>query len=184
MATALLLAACTLASACTSTDSRTDEAPKKTPTAVAKPSSQAPADPTETAKAEAVETYRQYWQAMERLYADPSGKDTSVKQYAAAAALLNAEKDAKSAHSRKLIHTGEVSVLNPTVTSYDIDRKIPNVAISSCLDISRWQVVHAESKEPAALPTTRLTKYVIVSTVERWPEGWRVIRDEPQGKQC
>ncbi|WP_405803582.1 hypothetical protein OG729_00800 [Streptomyces sp. NBC_00210] len=143
-----------------------------------------PADPAEAAKADAIDTYKRYWQEMERLYVDSTGKGANLKPYAAAAALINAEADAKSMHGRGLVVTGEVAVGSPTVTKIDINRKIPNVTLSSCLDISRWQVIHSKTKKPAALPTERLTKYVIVSTIERWPEGWRVIKDEPQEQNC
>ncbi|MFF3249120.1 secreted protein/lipoprotein [Streptomyces sp. NPDC002870] len=121
---------------------------------------------------------------MEKLYADSTGKGAALKQYAASAALINAEADAKSMHRRNLVTTGEVTVGRPTVTKLDINRKIPNATLSSCLDVSRWQVINSATKKPAALPPERLTKYVIVSTVERWPEGWRVIRDEPQEQKC
>jgi hypothetical protein len=121
---------------------------------------------------------------MQKLYADSTGKGSNLKQYAASAALSNAEANAKRAHDRNRIHIGGVTVGNPTVTKLDINRKIPNATLSSCLDISRWQVVDTTTKKPVTLPSNRLTKYVIVTTVERWPEGWRVIRDEPQDKSC
>ncbi|MEU0275742.1 secreted protein/lipoprotein [Streptomyces sp. NPDC006307] len=141
-------------------------------------------DPTESAKNHAIAIYRSYWQEMEKLYADPGGTSANLKVYAAAAALKAAESDAKRAHDRNRIHIGKVTVGNPTVTKADLDREIPNVTLSSCLDISQWHVVDATTKKPVTLPSNRLTKYVIVTTIERWPEGWRVIRDEPQGKAC
>ncbi|MFI5808771.1 hypothetical protein [Streptomyces sp. NPDC051561] len=56
------------------------------------------------------------------------------------------------------------------------------VTLSSCLDISRWQVVDSTTRKPAILPKERLTKFVVVSTLERWSAGWKVIRDEPQAQ--
>ncbi|MFG2631547.1 hypothetical protein [Streptomyces sp. NPDC048473] len=181
----LLAVACTLTTATGCSSGKADD-PKEapSPSASVKQTPSKPADATETAKNEAIATYKKYWQAMERLYADISGKNTDLKQYAASSALASAEADAKSTHARNMIHVGEVSVRNPTVTNHDIDRKIPNVTISSCLDIDRWQVINAKTKKPATLPTSRLTRFVVVSTVERWPEGWKVIRDEPQDKAC
>jgi hypothetical protein len=183
---AIAITACALISisACSS-GSDTGKGAEETPSTSAPASQQTkPADPTETAKTDAVDAYKQYWHEMERLYADSSGKGANLKQYAASAALKSAEADAKRTHDRKRIHTGEVTVGNPTVTKLDINRKIPNATISSCLDISQWQVVDSSTKKPVTLPPKRLTKYVIVTTVERWPEGWRVIRDEPQAKAC
>ncbi|MFD4861693.1 hypothetical protein [Streptomyces atratus] len=181
----LLVVACALTTATGCSSGKADD-PKEapSPSASTKQTPSKPADPNETAKNEAVATYKQYWQAMERLYSDSSGKNNDLKQFAAGAALKNAEADAKNMHSKGRIISGHVAVGSPTVTSADISRKIPNATLSSCLDISHWQVIDSTTKKPTALPPTRLTKYVIVSTVERWPEGWRVIRDEPQGQKC
>ncbi|MDG9709734.1 secreted protein/lipoprotein [Streptomyces sp. DH10] len=121
---------------------------------------------------------------MEKLYADPTGKNAHLDQYAAAAALKNAEADAKRAHDRGRIYTGSIALTDQTVTKVNVSGKIPNATVSSCLDISKWQTVDAETKKPVALPENRLTKYLIVSTVEKYPEGWRVTSDEPQGKSC
>ena len=172
----------TTASACNSDDSA-NKNPKPSPPVSASQSPK-PADPSETAKAEATGTYKQYWQEMERLYADSSGKGADLKQYAASAALKNAEADAKSMHDNGRIITGKVAVGSSTVTKLDIDGKIPNATVSSCLDISHWQVIDSSTKKPVSLPSKRLTKYVVISTVEKWPEGWRVIKDEPQGQAC
>ncbi|NUK21674.1 secreted protein/lipoprotein [Streptomyces lunaelactis] len=121
---------------------------------------------------------------MEKLYADPTGKRAHLDQYAASAALKNAQADAKSTHDRGLINTGEVAITDQAVTNVDTSGKIPNATLSSCLDISLWQTLHAKTKKPVTLPDNRLTKYVIVSTVEKYPEGWRVTRDDPHGKSC
>jgi hypothetical protein len=136
------------------------------------------------AKKEATAAYGSYWQEMEKLYADPTGKSANLDQYAASAALKNAEVDAKRAHDRGRVYVGSVAVTDQTVTKVDASGRIPNATLSSCLDISKWQTVDAKTKEPVSLPENRLTRYVIVSVVEKYPEGWRVTRDEPQGKSC
>ncbi|MCX4515940.1 hypothetical protein OHA27_38135 [Streptomyces sp. NBC_01619] len=179
----VFLAGATMAvSACSANESKdADHKASATPSAV---QSSKPADPAETAKKEAIGTYEKYWQEMERLYADSKGKSSDLAQYAASAALSNAEADAKQMHGKGLIVSGEVTVGRPTVTNADLNRMVPNVTLSSCLDVSRWRVLDQDTKKPAALPSTRLTKYVITSTIERWPQGWRVIRDEPQAKAC
>lgn len=180
----LLLVACALLSAAGCGSGKADD-PKESPTptpSVAQPSKSA--DPTEAAKNEAVSTYKKYWKEMERLYADRHGDGAGLKLYAAAAALEGAKSDAKSMHDKGNIITGSVAVGTPTVTKADIDRRVPNATISSCLDVTGWKVVDSTTKKPVSLPQDRLTKYVVVSTIERWPEGWRVIKDEPQGKKC
>jgi hypothetical protein len=135
-------------------------------------------------KKEAISTYQAYWQEMEKLYADPTGQSSHLDQYAASAALENAEADAKRAHDRGRIYIGNVVLTDQSVTKADITGKVPNATVSSCLDISSWRTVDADTKKPVSLPSNRLTKYLISSTVEKYPEGWRVTSDEPQGKPC
>ncbi|MGI5397081.1 hypothetical protein [Streptomyces sp. CA-251251] len=148
------------------------------------PATTATADPQATAKKEALATYQAYWQEMEKLYADPTGQSARLDQYAASAALKNAEADAKRAHDRGRIYTGKVVVTEQTVIKADATGKVPNATVSSCLDVSSWLTVEAKTKKPVPLPSDRLTKYLISSTVEKYPEGWRVTSDEPQGKPC
>ncbi|MBB6081045.1 hypothetical protein [Streptomyces paradoxus] len=182
-AVAVTLSAILAQSACSSSDGK-DEAADVSPSIAQSPTSSAPADPKETAKKEAVTAYGAYWQQMEKLYADPTGKAAHLDQYAASAALKNAEADAKRAHDRGRIYTGGVALTDQTVTKVNVSGKIPNATVSSCLDISKWRKVDAKTKKPVSLPKNRLTKYRILSTVEKYPEGWRVTRDDPQGKSC
>ncbi|NEC35495.1 secreted protein/lipoprotein [Streptomyces rubrogriseus] len=121
---------------------------------------------------------------MEKLYADPTGENAHLDRYAASEALKGAETDAKSTHDRGLVITGKVSLSGANVTKVDVSGQVPNATVSACLDISRWVTASAKSRESVSLPETRLTSYEIVSVVEKYPEGWRVTRDEPQGKAC
>ena len=182
----VMVATAVAVSGCSSEQPKTESKPTGAPSLrpAATPSPALGRDPVQTAKAEAIEAYEQYWKQMERLYAVKEGDATGLEKYAASAALQNAENDAKRAHRRDLVHVGSVVVKNPTATAADIKRKVPNVTLSSCLDISRWQVVNASTKKPVALPTQRLTKFVVLSTVEKWSAGWKVIRDEPQAQAC
>jgi len=182
-AASLTLCAALALTACSSSDER-NEAADESPTAAQSPTASVTADPKDTAKKEVIAAYGAYWQEMEKLYVDLTGKSARLDQYAASAALKNAEADAKSTHDRGLINIGDVAVTDQAVTKVDTSGKIPNATVSSCLDISRWQTVNAKTNKPVSLPANRLTKYVIVSTVEKYPEGWRVTRDEPQGKSC
>ncbi|MEW2078101.1 MULTISPECIES: hypothetical protein [unclassified Streptomyces] len=181
-AASLTLCALVALSACGASDGDGEAAVETSPTPSA--SSSASSDPKEAVKREAIAAYQGYWQEMEKLYADESGAGANLKKYAASAALKNATADAKRTHDRGLINIGDVRVIDPAVTKYDAKGKIPNATISGCLDISQWQTVDVDTKKPVTLPSNRLTKYLIVSTLEKWPEGWRVIRDKPQGKPC
>ncbi|MFB8211116.1 hypothetical protein [Streptomyces sp. NPDC056010] len=155
-----------------------------TATATAKKPSAKPADPAEASKSEAIATYTSYWREMGRSYAKGSVEGTALKDYAAGSALVSATTGMTNMRKGGQTTVGEVTVENPTVTQIDMDRKVPHVRLSSCLDISRWEVVDRNTKKPIVLPSGRLTRYVVVSVVEQWPEGWRVVRDTPQEKSC
>ncbi|MFJ9752702.1 hypothetical protein [Streptomyces chartreusis] len=182
-AACLMLCALIALAACSSSDEN-GKAAGKPPAAEESPTPTAGADPRETAKKEAITAYEAYWQEMQKLYADQTGKSANLDQYAASAALTNAQNDARLAHDRGNVLVGDVVVTEPTVTKADTNGKIPNVILSSCLDISKWETVDAKTRKPVDLPDNRLLKYRIISAVEKYPEGWRVTRDEPQGKSC
>ncbi|MFD8690743.1 hypothetical protein [Streptomyces sp. NPDC059651] len=181
----LLLVAGTLAgvSACTSDDPAEGKPSNAAPTPAGRQSSAA-ADPTDTAKREALTTYATYWREMSRSYSKGSSKETSLKDYAAGAALAGADAGMKNMRKAGQITVGQVKVGASTVTQIDMSGRIPNAKLSSCLDVSQWVVTDRNTRKPVALPSDRLTKYVVVSVVEKWPEGWRVIRDEPQEDSC
>ncbi|MGW1767318.1 hypothetical protein ACWCQL_25050 [Streptomyces sp. NPDC002073] len=174
-----------LTSACTTSDGGGDEkAASPAPTVAVAPRTSAPADPTEVAEAEAIAAYRRYWTEMEKAYAQGSAQGTALRSYAAGATLSRANYDIEDVVKSGKLIVGTVSIGNPTATAVDIDRKIPNVSLSSCLDVSHWTVVSRESRRPVAMPTNRLTRYVATAVVEKWPDGWKVIKSEPQVRAC
>ncbi|MEU9062427.1 hypothetical protein AB0D13_27060 [Streptomyces sp. NPDC048430] len=184
---ALLLAACTMAGipACSSDDSTTTSKKSSTPPASEPSQAKSSADPTEKAKAEVLDIYAKYWRQMERSYGQASTSGTDIKQYAAGVALVQVQQGTADMKSDGQLLTGSVKVGSPTVTQIDIDGKAPSATISSCLDVSHWDIVDAKTKKQLPLPSERLTQYVNVSTLERWPDGWKVIEDDPQeGKPC
>ncbi|MFF5505843.1 hypothetical protein [Streptomyces roseolus] len=185
----LACATAALAVGCTSNEPASPKPPATTPavtttTAPEPTQSQPPADPVEAAKKEAIATYLSHWEEVRKRYGDKTNKAGDLEKYAASAALSQVKYDTENMRKQNTVALGAVTVGNPTAISADIDRKIPHVVISSCLDISQWQVLNADTKKPVSLPKERLLRYVMKATVEKWPEGWRVIRDEPQGKKC
>ncbi|MGW6557615.1 hypothetical protein [Streptomyces hydrogenans] len=184
----LACATAVLAVGCTSNEPASPKPPATTPaTATAAPEptpSETPADPADTAKKEAIATYLSHWNEVEKRYADKTDKAGDLKKYAAATALYQVERDAEDFHKKGLVTTGTITVGNPTAISADVDRKVPKVVISSCMDITQWQTIHSDTGKPAVLPANRLLRYVIKATVEKWDKGWVVITDEPQGKKC
>ncbi len=177
-----------LAVGCTSNEPASSKPAVTTPSATvstpAPASTETPADPAEAAKKAAIATYLSHWKEVEKRYADKADKAGDLKKHAAAVAQYQVEVDAKEFHKRGLVTTGSIAVGNPTVVSADVDRKVPMVVISSCMDITQWKTIHSDTGEPAALPSNRLLRYVIKATVEKWEKGWVVIKDEPQGKKC
>ncbi|MEV0449794.1 hypothetical protein [Streptomyces sp. NPDC050600] len=182
---AVVAAAAAVATGCTTNEPTSSKPPAAVSVAPSPTTaSPLPENPEEAAKKQAIATYLSHWKEVEKRYADKTGKAGDLKKYAASAALSQVETDTENMRKKNVLILGKVTLDNPTAVSADINRKVPNVVISSCMDISRWRVVDADTQKPASLPKERLLRYVIKATVEKWPEGWRVIRDEPQGKKC
>lgn len=180
----LALSTVLAAAGCTSnTESPDNNAPmSQAPSATT--SATPPPDPTEAAKKEAIAAYEAYWKEMERVYATASLEGTDITRYAAGPALSRPRLEAE--HLRKVgrVFTGRVGLTNSTVTHTELGGKVPGIRLSSCLDVSAWKVKDTKTNKPVATPTNHLTKYVIVTTVERWKDGWKVIKDEPQERAC
>ncbi|MEW1637472.1 hypothetical protein AB0469_25790 [Streptomyces sp. NPDC093801] len=182
---AFLLTVCVaLTAACTSS-SESDNAKDKTamPTLSAAPSKLASLDPTEAAKEQALAAYKGYWAELPKVYAMPAIEGTEIKRYAAAEALSQAEASVKNLSTTKSVMTGLPILTNPTITDAALDKKTPSVTISSCLDVVQWKIVNKASGEPAAMPSNRVTKYVVVALVERWEDGWKVLKATPKADQ-
>ncbi|WP_234482059.1 hypothetical protein [Streptomyces sp. MBT49] len=180
----MLYAAAALAGCSSGEDTTATESTAPTLSASAAPVSTAPADPESEAKSTALTVYRGFWREMQALYADRNGTTKDLAQYAASETLSKAESDAQRAHAQGRIYLGEVTFSGAMVTKAELDNPTPRVTLSSCLDVSRWQPVDAKTREPVTLPGDRITKYQVVTTLEKWPQGWRVVRDKPQGKKC
>lgn len=149
------------------------------------PSSDKPTDPAEVAKAEAIATYVKYWDEMEKSYATGRVEGTDIKKFAAGAALARPEAEVPKIAKAGRAFTGEVGISTSTVTKADLDREVPSVTLSSCIDVTKWIPLDRKSGQPAALPSERLTRFVALTTLEKWPDGWKVLTDEPQtGRPC
>lgn len=183
---AALLTACALvgAAAC-GTDQPSDKrlasstasSPSPTPTT-------APADPSEQTKSQLIALYRAYWDETERAYAAGTTKGTRLSEYAAGVAMASTTNDIAGQRKAGQVAIGEVAIKDSVVTAIDLDRKVPSATLASCLDIAQWELMDRTTRAKVDLPDERLTKFVMTSTFEKWPEGWRVVRDEPQSKAC
>ncbi|MFE5484105.1 hypothetical protein [Streptomyces sp. NPDC056527] len=143
-----------------------------------------PSDSVDQTKTQLIHIYDNYWAQMEKAYALGSAKETDLSKYAAGLALVKAEKNIANHSKAGRSTTGTVRISSSTVTKSDLSSKVPSATLTSCLDVSEWDLIDRKTKKKVALPEGRRTQYVIVSTFERWPEGWRVIKDEPQDQAC
>ncbi|MFB7356133.1 hypothetical protein [Streptomyces gardneri] len=182
----ILLASTFFLVACNSAEDKPEAKPPTTPvpmtTSVA-PATPAP-DPSELTKSALVHLYRNYWAEVEKAYEQGSTKETRLSDFAAGLALSKAQKNVTNHSTAGRVTKGTVSVNSLTVTMLDLNRKVPNAKLSTCLDISQWTLIDKATKKRVDLPSGRLTRYVIVTTLEKWPQGWRVVVDEPQDQAC
>lgn len=181
----LLLAACAVAtSGCTSAGSvdgkKTESA---SPAVSVSPSSSASADPAEQAKTDALAAYAAYWKELPKAFAVPAIEGTDLKRYAAAEALSKAEVTVTNLNTNGRVMTGQPTVSNSTVTSAELEKTTPNVSVSSCLDVTNWQIVDKKSGKPAPVASSPVSKYVITSLLERWDGSWKVLRYELHADQ-
>ncbi|MFF8702952.1 hypothetical protein ACF067_28245 [Streptomyces albidoflavus] len=166
----------------------TDASPgTATPSASKDPASSAPslAEPEKGGEAEAMAAYRAHWQEVEKAYAKNSIEGTDIKKTSVGPARLAIEKSVKSARENGQAVKGSPGLSNLTVTKADLNRDVPKVHLSSCLDVSKWVIYNKSTGEPVPQPSDRLTKYTVTSLLEKWPDGWVVTKDEPhQDTQC
>ncbi|MGW3491606.1 hypothetical protein [Streptomyces sp. NPDC001054] len=186
-AVALLMALAAGASGCSGTDepAKSDARPA-TASATAPGSSHAQRSalsPEERAGKEASAAYRAYWQVVQDYYASENPDPKVLQKHATSVALRQVEEDARAMHEEGQIATGTVALDTPTVTKADLGRKVPSVSLSTCIDVSKWKFQDAHTGKAADLDRG-LDRYVIKASLEKWPQGWTVLRDEPQGTKC
>ncbi|ASY36993.1 hypothetical protein CAC01_30605 (plasmid) [Streptomyces sp. CLI2509] len=116
-------------------------------------------------------------------YASETPDPKVLQKHATSVALRQVEEDARAMHKEGQIATGTVALDTPTVTKTDLGRKVPSVSLSTCIDVSKWKFQDARTGKPADLDRG-LDRYVIKASLEKWPQGWTVLRDEPQGTKC
>ncbi|MDX3540850.1 hypothetical protein PV721_42535 [Streptomyces sp. MB09-01] len=172
------LALCVVLTAgCISSSDADNEKDKEAqPSVSASPSKSATLDPSEAAKAEALSAYKAYWTEVPKAFAVPAIEGTDLKRYAAAEALSKAEVTVANLTKNGRVMTGEPVVTNSTVTSAELEKKTPNVSVSSCLDVSNWKIIDKKTGQPAPVASSPVSKYVITSLLERWDGSWKVLK--------
>ncbi|PNE43556.1 hypothetical protein AOB60_00410 [Streptomyces noursei] len=144
----------------------------------------APHDPQAREKTAVLASYRALWAEQVKAYAKASDEGTELRKYATADALARAMGDLqrlKDGH--KVVH-GEPKH-DPTVTSMNLDKKIPEAKITDCLDVSGWKLMTNDGKP---VPTAQgvLKRYVATATAQKWGQRWMMtqLAPDPARKPC
>lgn len=164
-------------------------APPASPSASASKSSPAespsPGDSEQGEEAEALATFRAYWDEVEKAYAKNSVGGADIRKVSAGPARLAIEQSVRSARENGQAVKGGPRTTKLAVTEADLDRDVPKVRLSGCLDVSEWVIYRKDTGDPVPQPDDRLTKYVVTALLEKWPDGWVVTKSEPhQDTQC
>ncbi|SHN30914.1 hypothetical protein [Streptomyces yunnanensis] len=139
-------------------------------------------DPQAEAKQEVLGTYREFWAAQTKAYAQANVSGTDLKKYATADALSRAEGDILSLQRAGVVTEGQPKS-SPQVTALALQKKVPAATITDCLDISGWRQV--EKKTGKDVPRNNaLTRYVTVVSAEKWGKQWMILKVDPQQRSC
>jgi hypothetical protein len=131
------------------------------------------ADPTASASAAALDTYRRYWDGRVSAQVDPKRQlPQELLTYAIDTALAD-EEDAIVTYRAQGIAWRGRPTLAPTVTSVSLG-DTPKVTIQDCVDTSNWTPVFASTGRSARAPG-QLSRVVVDSLATVYAAHW-VIR--------
>ncbi|MFD5422229.1 hypothetical protein ACFWJT_29975 [Streptomyces sp. NPDC127069] len=150
-------------------------------TAAASPST--PVDPEAADKAEVQAAYTHYWDVLASAYAKSDPQGTDLSKVTTGNALVQTEQELASLRTSGYIVVGQPKHSKTAVT-FKPDTKLKTAVITDCMDVSQWKPVNKDSGKPADLPTTRLQRYITTVTAEKWPSGWMVLEEKPEGQAC
>ncbi|ANZ13388.1 membrane protein [Streptomyces noursei ATCC 11455] len=138
----------------------------------------------EIARAAVLASYRALWNAQVKAYARASDAGTDLQKYATAGALAQAMGDLQRLKARHQVVQGEPTH-NPTVTSINVNQKIPDAKVTDCLDVSGWKLMTDDGK-PVPISKGVLKRYIATATVQKWGQRWMVtqLAPDPQRKPC
>ncbi|MEW1639811.1 hypothetical protein AB0469_37840 [Streptomyces sp. NPDC093801] len=183
---AAVAAVAALAAGCTSgskNDKNAATSPSVSPSSAPTASPSAPADPEAADKAEVQAAYTRYWDVLATAYAKSDPQGTELNKVTTGNALVQTEQELASLRKGGYVVTGQPKHSN-TVVSFKPDTKLKTAVITDCMDVSQWKPVSKDSGKPADLPTTRLQRYITTVTAEKWPSGWMVLEEKPEGQAC
>ncbi|MGP3950852.1 hypothetical protein [Streptomyces sp. 7N604] len=142
------------------------------------------ADPLAPDKAEALTVYWHFRQEQTRAYAQAAIQGTQLTHYTTGAALARAEADVKTLRKAGIVTRGK-PISNPRVTAMDMNRRFPMATIQDCLDVSRWVRINGTTgKELLPSQQLFLTRYVTVTTAEKWGDRWMILNVAVRARAC
>lgn len=175
LALAVALAGCTEAGNARETPSSSPTELSPTPTAAPTPSVDPAIAVAETA---VLEAYRGFWAAKVSWFADPSvDNDSGLSHYAIDTALADTQSAVFSFRTDGIEVPGE-PVLSPVVSNLVLGA-VPSATVDDCVDLSNWQAIFRDSREPAVAPG-QLTRIVAVSEATVFDGRWVVRNYLPQ----
>ncbi|MFH9967690.1 hypothetical protein ACH4PR_41065 [Streptomyces mirabilis] len=169
-------------SACSSSDNGDEAKPTIPVTSASSTPAPSSADPETAAKDQLLAAYRSYWGEMTSAYAKASMTGTKLKTYAKGNALGLAQSDLKNLQTTGQIIEGK-PVIDPKVSSIDLEKKVPLGKITDCVDVSGWKALDSKTRTEVQLPKRR-TKYVSQVTAERWGNQWVILEVKPEDRAC
>ncbi|MFI5808721.1 hypothetical protein [Streptomyces sp. NPDC051561] len=148
--------------------------PPKTP--AAPPTS---ADPLAAEKTAVLTSYGNFLREQARAYEIVDWKATDVRQYVSGRALKQVHNDVQSLKNAGN-HAQGAPKNDSKVTKITMSGRIPTATITSCMDVSGWKTLDKSGKALPPVPGA-LDRFVMVSSLEKWPNGWMTIAEKPEG---
>ncbi|MFF0746638.1 hypothetical protein ACFYVL_40245 [Streptomyces sp. NPDC004111] len=137
------------------------------------------ADPLAAEKVAVLKSYGTFLREQARAYEIVDWKATDVRQYVSGKALQQVHNDVQSLKSAGN-HAQGAPKNDSKVTKITMGGPIPTATITSCMDVSGWKTVDKSGKPLPPVPGA-LDRFVMVSTLEKWPNGWMTIAEKPEG---
>ncbi|MFJ2745429.1 hypothetical protein ACIO3O_37870 [Streptomyces sp. NPDC087440] len=127
-------------------------------------------------------TYDRYLAQMAQAYEQVDWKSTDVRKYVSGETLKQVHADVQSLKGAGNHMTG-APTSDSKVTKITMTGPVPTATLTTCLDVSKWDTVDASGK---SLPPIKgqLKRYIVVSSLEKWPNGWMVLREKAEARTC
>jgi hypothetical protein len=129
-----------------------------------------------------IAAYADSWDAQTEAYKRASSAGTDLKKYTTLRALADIESDLSAMRKAGQVTTGQ-PIIHPKVIKVTAG-EIPKATVSDCVDTTNWTLIDKASKKRVPLPTGRLTKYVTITSLEKWGTKWMVTKLTAQEQSC